>query len=147
MKFTESCTVITGEDGRHDKGMLPGEQPYLEAQLSHTVTSGSFILNVDKTGLVAGASSTTSVDHGINVGYEGVLDGHTLAMLIKFRGGDKTVKWISTSQESDVFEFTGPIVVAADGVGGLKGKKGRRAIECGGAGTNLVRATVTRPPA
>ena len=141
----ESCTVITGEDGRHDRGQT-GETgnwtAYLEAQLTETVTSGSFILKVDKTGLTAGGSSTTSEGHTIKVGYEGTLDGHTVPTQIMLGSpfsqvGDATVTWTSSSSLQDVFEFTGPIAVAADGVGGLKGKRGRRAIACGGDGNNF----------
>jgi hypothetical protein len=54
-----------------------------------------------------------------------------------------TVKWVSP----DVFEWTGPVVVWAHGVGGGGGAKSNRIIACdGGADDNKVVATLDRSP-
>ena len=137
MGFTPSvCVVTTGKDGRHEGPMTSDEIDYLKDQLSETVTSGSIFLKVDKDALTG----------RILVGYEGQRDdGHILDLHINV-GSQSPVVW-TPGVDVDVFEFRGPIKVAADGWDGLKGKKGRRAIACEGLSDNLVTATVTRPSA
>ena len=133
------CVKTTGEGGSHDGEMSADEIAYLALQLTNnTVTSGSFILKVDKTALTG----------HIKVGYEGEFtdeagNTHSLNLLINV-GSESPVERV---QDVDVFLFKGPIKVAADGWDGFRGKKGRRAIKCGDASDNMVTATVTPPSA
>ena len=86
--------------------------------------------------------SSTKVDqHLLQVEYEGTLESHTVHTLIIFGWVENaTVERVGTSP--DVFEFTGPILVTAGGVGGRNGKRGRRAIACSADDANLVTVTV-----
>ena len=134
----------TGGDGKVD------EVAKLEAELIALVTSGSFIMKIDKTGLTLNGS-TTSESHLLLVERDGTFDdptdgpthGHTRIMLgnpFDNQVPPNTVKWVS----ENLFEFTGPVVVWAHGVGGGGGEKSNRIIACGGDGDNKVTATINR---
>ena len=126
-----SCVKTVGAGGRHDGVLSPADKALLEAQLNdNTVSSGSFILKVDKVA-ETGHILVSYEDEGLN-------------WTINFER-ESPVDLISSDGTQDVFEFTGTIEVLADGWGGAKGKRGRRAIACGG--DNSVTATVTRASA
>ena len=128
------CTIMIGA------GMVPTELAYLLEQLQAEVTVGSIHLSIDKASLTVGGT-TTNPHHLLNVNYEGELDGHTVSTMVRFENpfsqvDDATVAWTKNVDGDDVFEFTGPIVVVAEGVGGRNGSRGSRAIACGGNGAN-----------
>ena len=140
----QDCDVIVGENGNN--GVDFPEMDFLQAQLDGTVfTDGWFFLEVDKTSLTMGDPAPGN--HLLNVGhYDELPDefgSHTVSIDIRLwpplSGVEGVeVEWVSPN----VFEFTGPVWVTAGGVGGRKGKRGRRAIAC--AGDNSV--TVTAVP-
>ena len=142
MKFSpnQACTMIVGEDD--GSGVID----HLRFQLANAgPTSGAFFLEVDKTGLTLNGS-TQSEKHLLLVEYADDFDGHLVQVLIIH--GDQfspaKVEWEASTSSQDVFHFTGKIVVWMNGVGGLKGKRGRRAMACGVDGDNLVKVTVDR---
>ncbi len=141
MKFSpdQTCTMIVGAD---DGGVMD----HLEGQLATaSPTSGAFFLEIDKTGLQVG-ESTQAEKHLLLVEYAHVFDGHSVQVLIIH--GDAfapaEVAWVTSTASEDVFNFTGQIVVWMHGVGGLKGKRGRRATACDAVDKNLVTVTVDR---
>lgn len=112
---TESCVTTVGAGGRHDGDLPKDDQDTLEDQLDNTVSSGSFTLKVDK---VAGT-------------------GHILVSYQDEEGVDWTINFereslVEPTENENEFKFTGTIEVSADGWGGAKGKRGRRAIACEG---------------
>ena len=114
----------------------------LVAELTASVGSGFFTMQIDKADLVVGGFSTSD-DHLLIVEFEGTLGSTRILLGSPFDQVDPaTVKW--TSQ--DVFEFTGPVVVWAHGVGDGGGEKSNRIIACPGVGLdpNKVVATLTR---
>ena len=125
------------------------EMDFLQGQLDDMeLTSGWFFLDVDKTSLTVGDPPKAG-GHLLQVGHYDVLESHTVSIDIRLSPAlsgieGVKVKWVSTSPSQDVFEFTGPIKVAASGVDGRGGKRGRRAIACGEDGDNLVTVTVDR---
>ena len=129
-------------------GMAPdgGEVAKLEAELTALVMSGFFTMQIDKSGL-----GTTSDGHLLLVERDGTFDdalgtthGHTRIMLGSPFNQVDPVKVTQPDPNVDVFEFTGPVVVWAHGVGGGGGEKSNRIIACGGAGDNKVTATINR---
>ena len=144
------CPVLTGEDGSHDRDLEPHVMDYLMAQLEmlEGVTGGSFFLEIDRSGLEL--TSPQAGNYLLLDGYEGELNEgelgtNTVSTSVRFGWvGPATVEWLATSISGDVFKFTGPIVVAANGVGGRNGKRGRRAIACAAHDDNYVTVTVER---
>ena len=133
------CTMIVGED---DGGVME----HLRHQLATAApTSGAFFLKIDKTGLEVG-KSTQAEKHLLLVEYADMFRGPVQVLIIH---GDPfpqaEVEWVTSAASGDVFNFTGTIVVWMNGVDGLKGKRGRRAMACVAEGGNLVTVTVTRP--
>ena len=108
-----SCVKTVGAGGRHDGELPLADQEILEAQLNQTVSSGSFILKVDKVDLTG----------HIIVGYERTVDTDDLNLAVRFEY-QSNVDLISSNGTQDVFEFTGTIEVLADGGGGRQGQKG-----------------------
>lgn len=133
-------------------GVLPSTDPSndevakLEAELKGAVEAGFFIMQIDKTGL-----ESPSGGNLLDVERDGTFDdapgtthGTTRIMLGSpfDQVGDVTVKQPGTNL--DVFEFTGPVVVWAHGVGGRGGEKSNRIIQCdGGGGGNANKVVVT----
>ena len=139
----QTCTDFVGENGSSDADVEPEVKTYLESQLQVLAESEAFFLEIDKTGLTVGNSiESTAGRYLLAFEYDEIQ--------IRFGWvGPATIKWVSTSPSGvDVFNFTGPILVAANGVGGRKGKKGRRAIACADGAAddaNLVTVTVVPP--
>ncbi len=140
------CEIIRGTGGVHHA--LTIEQEYADSLLLElsgtTVTNGIFGMDIDLTGLAPGGLAT-STPHFLEVNYDNEFGKRSVVAL--FGGDDATARWVSDSGSVDVFELTGPVTVAIRGVTGGKGKKSNRTIRCGGAGDNVVTATVTRPAA
>ena len=143
-----NCQVIVGPNGGNG-GVLPGPlMTFLTGQLTKTFAGGWFFLEIDKTSLTIG--DPAAGNHLLNVGHYDVLDeelgSHTVSIDIRLWPPLSGVEGVEVEWDgADVFKFTGPVWVAAGGVGGRKGKRGRRAIACGVSGENLV--TVTAVPA
>ena len=146
--FDDACTVIVGANGSPGEDLVEGEEGaaemnFLLAQLVNTtgLESGPFFLDVDKTALVEG-------NHFLSWEYDYVADGDDdpfqgVGIRILFHKFSSEfdpvkVKWDGV----DEFQFTGPIVVAAFNMDGRSGKRGRRAISCGGDLDNKVTVTV-----
>ncbi len=118
----------------------------LEDELKLLVTDGFFTMQIDKNSL-----DSSSDGHLLLVERDGTFEGPTgntrIMLGSPFDQVDPvTVKWVSSSAGVDVFEFTGPVVVWAHGVGGGGGEKSNRIIQCPGTGDdpNKVTATLTR---
>ena len=144
------CTVMAGSNEGHDEDLTDSEWEGLRDELTALVNSGGFAMNIDKTGLTMGGSTTTR-DHGLGLAHDGTfadpLTGHTKIQLgSPYSEVAPTVTWLSRIGDVDMFVFTGQIVVWANGVG-RGGRKSNRIIACGGAGDNTVTATVDRSPA
>ena len=128
MNFTAAdCDVVVGANGVRDAIMDGDVKIYLEAQLIKQVSSaslGSIHLSINKTDL------ESTGGHLLNVGYDGgVLDGHTIATQVRYGFPPLDVEGPTVvDRGGGRFEFTGPIMVAANGVGGRNGKRGRRSI-------------------
>ncbi len=138
----QTCTDFVGENGSSDAAVEPEVKAYLESQLQAGEGSDAFFLEIDKTGLTVGNSiESTAGRYLLAFEYDEIQ--------IRFGWvGPATIKWVSSLSGVDVFNFTGPILVAADGVGGRKGKRGRRAIACADGAAddaNLVTVTVVPP--
>ncbi len=152
-KITD-CEIIRGTGGVHHAPTIEEEWALiLLAELSGTtvtaVINGVFGMDIDLTGLVHPSETpfpvATSTSHFLDVNYDNEFGKRTMVALL---GGDgATVTWVSSIGSEDVFELAGPVTVAIRGVAGGKGKKSNRTIRCGGAGDNVVTATVTRPAA
>ena len=141
----QDCQVVVGENGGDGAALAPAEMTFLRSQLTKDLMGGWFFLEVDKTDLTVGDEVARAGNHLLNVGHYDELGSHTVSIDIRLwppLSGVEGVKveWVST----DVFKFTGPVWVAAGGVGGRKGKRGHRAIACGASGDNLVTVTVDR---
>ena len=87
------------------------------------------------------SSKTCRTDdrHLLLVYRDGTFDGPTGHTRIMFGPTDDevgvgpgTVTWLSDGTDIDVFEFTGPVLVWAHGVGGGGGRKSDRMIPVGG---------------
>ena len=117
----------------------------LQAQLTTTVTSDYFLMDVDPTGLVVGGS-TTARGHQLAVEYERPPpNGFRTAIWYGWLAGDATVRWISSIGSVDVFEFTGPVLVVAHRVNGRRSQKGNRAMACAGTDKVTVRVDWSQP--
>ncbi len=140
------CEIIRGTGGVHHAPTI--EKVYADRlllELSGTmVTNGIFGMDIDLTGLAPGGP-TTPTPLFLEVNYDNEFGKRSVVAL--FGGDDATARWVSDSGSVDVFELAGPVTVAIRGVTGGKGKKSNRTIRCGGAGDNVVTATVTRPAA
>ena len=142
MKFSpnQTCTMIVGEDD--GSGVIDHLRPRLATA---SPMSGAFFLRIDKTGLEVG-KSTQAEKHLLLVEYADEFDDHLVQVLIIH--GDQfspaTVEWEASTSSRDVFNFTGSIVVWMHGVGGLKGKRSRRAMACDADDDNFVKVTVDR---
>ncbi len=103
------------------------------------VTSGFFTMQIDKTDLTLGGS-TTDDDHLLLVEFEGTLGPTRIQLGSPFdkQVPPNTVKWVS----ENVFEFTGPVVVWASG-GGVKDG---RIIWCAGGVTDPNKVVATLNP-
>ena len=132
------CTVHLGSTGSHDEDLIPADETFLLAQLKAVVDSGFFTMQIDKDGLDSPPS-----DGLLLVEHDVTFEGSTVSIIIMIQ------RPANVQQETpDIFRFTGPVVVRANGVGGGKGKKSRRQIACGfEAGDNMVMATINRSPA
>ena len=132
-----TCVEIKAVNG--SVALSAGEIAKLEAELTEPVTDGSFIMKIDKTSL--GSPSDGNL---LLVERDGTFEGpngHTRIMLGSPFDEVDPVKVTQPDLNVDVFEFTGPVVVWAHGVGG-GGVKSNRIIQCGGAGDNKVTATL-----
>ena len=139
-----ACRVVVGEGGKTDAEII--EEIYwelLQAQLTTTVTRGSFFMNVDTTGLAVGGTTTTA-KHWFNVKFERPPDGFLTGIWFGFLAGNATVTWISSENSVDVFEFSGPVMVSAKRVDGGKSRKSERVMACDG--TDKVTVTVDWSP-
>lgn len=135
------CTVIFGSNGDHDEGLTNREWDGLLAELIASRTRSGIWMKIDKGALGSPSDGNLLqvVRHGT---FDNDLTGGTSIMLgSPFSQVEPAT--VTGGGGPDVFVFTGPVVVAANGVG-RKGKRGRRTIACGGAGDNTVTATVDR---
>jgi hypothetical protein len=135
------CTVTIGTNGvtAPDVTMEGHVETYLRNQLQELVSKeslGSIHLSINKTDM------TDTGGNLINVSYRSTLpDGQSISIQIRYGAfgvEGPTVFPLGGNR----FEFTGPIMVSAGGVGGRNGKRGRRLIACGGTGDNLTTVTV-----
>ena len=140
----QACRVVAGAGGKADAEIEGIYWDLLQAQLTATVTRGSFYLDVDETGLAPGGVGTTTATHLLNVEFERAEDGFLTSIRFGFLAGDATVRWISSIGSVDVFEFSGPVMVLAHRVDGRKSRKSGRAMACDG--TNKVTVTVDWSP-
>ena len=137
------CRGVVGEGGKADAEIEGIYWNLLQAQLTTTVTGGSFFMDVDTTGLAV-EGTTTTAHHWFNVQFERPPDGFRTGIWFGFLAGDATVTWISSENSVDVFEFSGPIMVSAKRVDGGKSRKSGRAMACDG--TDKVTVTVDWSP-
>ncbi len=129
------CVGIKGTKS----GVMPddGEILSLMAELNGTVTDGFFTMQIDKNGS----------DHLLLVERDGTFDGSNGVTRIQLGSPfDQVPNVTVTEGPTDVFTFTGPVVVWAHGVGGGNGEKSNRIIWCPGGPDkpNMVVATVNR---
>jgi len=159
--FEGTCIKIFGEGGKSDGDLSELEKIYLLEQLTMGLAAendGGFFLEIDKTDLPEAGTSSQAQKHHIIFGYDDEFDGdpdddvdgdpvHVQIKHQHSRSSATTVTWNSSTSLQDVYTFTGPIRVGRGGVGGLKGRRGGRAIFCGeGEGmNNLVTVTVSKP--
>ena len=127
-----------------ESGVVPNDEEVgkLRDELNQLVTSGFFVMQIDKTSL--GSPSRGNL---LNVERDGTFDGLNGTTRIMLGSPFNQVAPVTvTSDANDVFKFTGPVVVWAHGVGGRGGEKSNRIIQCSGTGTapNLVTVTLTR---
>ncbi len=126
----------------HDfSGTHGPSEPHTPGRL---VTEGFFVMQIDRTRL-----GRTSGDHGLLVQHDGTFDGptgHTRIMLGSSPFDQVGPATVTQDGEGETFQFTGPIVVWAHGVGGGGGIKSNRIIQCPGGATdpNLVTVTLDR---
>jgi hypothetical protein len=149
MNFTSPGTCVGFAATNSGEEPTPGEITALTLELRRLAEDGFFTMQIDKSGLEVGTSTTDG--HLLLVEQDGTFEGPTgntrIMLGSPFDQVDPvTVKWVSSSAGVDVFEFTGPVVVRAHGVGGGGGEKSNRIIQCPGMGDdpNKVTATLTR---
>ncbi len=142
MNFTTATNCTAGEFSEDDFDAL-------KAELTAKKLRSKIYMEINKSGLTAESGNTTSEGHVLIVEREGTFadesTGHTNVRLGRLQRDDVTVKWISSEASVDVFEFTGPVVVRARGVGGGGGRRSYRTISCDG--DNSVTVTLDRSPA
>ena len=138
--LVKDCTVIAGSNGGHDEGLTNDEWTGLRNELTAPVQRGFFTMGIDMSSL-----DLPSGGQGLLVQHDGTFDGPTGHTRIMLGGFSDHVDLVKVKQlDTDMFEFTGPVVVWARGVGGGGGKKSDRIIGCGGVDDNTVTATISR---
>ena len=147
-----ACTVIAGNTGFHFEKLDVDVYQFLLEELTASGPRTAIFLEIDKSGLTV--EPRTDDRHLLLVDRNGTFEnagGNTWIMLgptyddVGVVPG--TVTWVRDDPNIDVFEFTGPVVVWATGVGGGGGRKSTRIIACGGANDNKVTVTINRSPA
>ena len=136
--FLAECEIIRGTNGVHHAPDIEEEHAnQLLRELEATVESGAFYM---ETGLVA-PDDPVSTGHYVQVKYDHAKGD---AFIFLDWGDGPTVRWVSTSETQDEFEFKGPVMVGIKGITGERGKKSNRTIRCGGADDNAVTVIVKR---
>lgn len=126
-------------------GTVPDEEEIvaLEDELKLLVTDGFFTMQIDKNSL-----DSSSDGHLLLVERDGTFEGPTGNTRIMLGSPFNQVDAVKVVEgATDVFEWTGPVVVWAHGVGGGGSEKSNRIIQCdggGGADANKVVATLNR---
>ena len=144
--FPADCVVVVGANGNLGAAPLEGEEDFLVNQLTNAVGSGKFGLDVDKTAFVDGVATNQLLLWQYD--YDGdVAQFQGVSFRLVFRSfssdfADPKVTWDGGND----FVFTGPIMVIAFNMDGRSGKRGRRAISCGGNLDNKVTVTVNPSP-
>jgi hypothetical protein len=121
----------------------PDEITALKEELETRVTAGFFTMQIDKNSL-----GSPSDGHLLLVERDGTFEGANGYTRIQLGSPFDQVDSVTVTQpdpDKDVFEFTGPVVVWAHGVGGGRGEKSNRIIACPGVGSspNQLVATVS----